>query len=152
MKGRKKIPDQLKILKGTDQPCRMNDAPDISAISKMPPPPPWLSKSAKKVYKTKSDILASIRVLTPLDIEMFISFCHEFGRYIDTAEKLAEVSHSAILAEKPGELYERLTRINRDAFDRAKQLAGEFGLSPVARLKIASGEHSQKPKLEDILR
>jgi len=143
--GRKPLPNQLKVLKGTDQPCRMRDDVSVEKVSKMPPPPKWLGDTARKLYKTKSQFLIGAGIISVGDIEMFVTFCHEFGRYIETAEKLSEVNHSAVLSEKQEQLYWRLTKINRDSFDRARSLAGEFGFTPISRLKFAAPVEDNDP-------
>ena len=49
MAGRKRIPDHLKIVAGTAQPCRMNaDAP--VAASDLPVPPDRLSARAAEIF------------------------------------------------------------------------------------------------------
>ena len=148
--GRKPISNQMKILKGTDQPCRMRDEVSVNKILKMPPPPKWLSKSAKKLYRTKAQFLITAEILSEVDVEMFVTFCFEYGRYLDTAEKLAEVSHAAILTEKQQQLYNRLTKVNRDSFERAKYLASEFGFTPVSRMKFTIPETETDP-LQNLL-
>ena len=47
--GRKALPNYLKILKGTHQPCRDKvDAPE--APKSKPAPPAWLSKRGKQIF------------------------------------------------------------------------------------------------------
>lgn len=50
MKGRKKIPDELKSLRGTDRPCRMTDdaVPAGSSVATLPRS--GLKGTAKKVF------------------------------------------------------------------------------------------------------
>src|SRR3954463_4868623 len=48
--GRKRKPDHLKVVAGTDQPCRMN--PNAPAPSKaLPEPPEWLSERAAEWFR-----------------------------------------------------------------------------------------------------
>jgi len=69
MKGRKKIPDELKVLRGTDQPCRMEKtATTTSALTTLPKT--GLKGTAKKVFALvveKTDKLTPLRrrKLTP---------------------------------------------------------------------------------------
>lgn len=146
--GRKPIPNSLKVLKGTDQPCRMRNEIEVQKISKMPPAPKWLGKTGRKLYRDKAEYLINADILSHVDIEMFVSFCFEYGRYYDTAQKLSEVSHAAILSDKQQQLYDRLRKINRESFDRAKYLASEFGLSPVARMKFNPSAEEKDPLSE----
>ena len=49
MAGRKAIPIQLKVLKGTHQPCRDKDVPEPS--KEKPLPPVWLNGRAKIIFR-----------------------------------------------------------------------------------------------------
>ena len=75
-KGRKPIPDQLKALRGTDQPCRMSgkvdtvdrisDIREITSTKKMKLLP---TKRAREIFKSKANQLIGLGILTELDIE-----------------------------------------------------------------------------------
>ncbi|MCP3849352.1 MAG: phage terminase small subunit P27 family, partial [Gammaproteobacteria bacterium] len=65
--GRKPVPTALKLIKGTDQPCRINDKepkPKSDNI-KMPV---GMSADAKKHWKQVSKQLKEAGILTNLDI------------------------------------------------------------------------------------
>lgn len=52
MKGRRKIPDTLKTLRGTDQPCRMTDGAKPSATNVVAVPRSGLKGTAHKVSES----------------------------------------------------------------------------------------------------
>lgn len=122
----------------------------VEMVDKIPPPPKWMSATGKKIYRAKSIFLLQARILSHVDVEMFISFCHEFGRYIETTERLAEVSHEALLDEGSLQQYNRLMKINKESYDRARALAPEFGFTPISRMKF-SIDKDDKPDLMKML-
>ena len=84
MVGRKKIPDQVKILHGTNQPCRMNEnKPDYEIVKKLPPAPRWFSKLGKRIYRNLGKELLQKNILTALSIPMFIAYCREISIYLE---------------------------------------------------------------------
>lgn len=50
MKGRRKIPDALKTLRGTDQPCRMTGGAKPPATNVVAVPRSGLKGTARKVF------------------------------------------------------------------------------------------------------
>lgn len=137
-KGRKPTPTAIKQLRGTVQPCRTNPKELVlDPVSKLPNAPRWFSVTAKTIYKTKGNQLKEIGVLTVLDLELFISFCREYADYLDTAAELEKIPLKAILDEKSEQVFRRMSKINRESWERAKSLAAEFGFSPSARAKFS---------------
>ena len=57
-KGRKPISNALKVLKGTDQPCRMREEISYEKITKIPKAPDYMCIAGKKVYKITAQQLA----------------------------------------------------------------------------------------------
>ncbi len=138
-KGRKPTPTALKKLRGTDQPCRINPREiKVDALAKLPSAPRWFSRTQRKIYKSKGDQLRTLNVLTPLDLELFISFCREYGNYIDTSIKLEDVPVDSFLPPSDESIFNRISKINKESWERAKSLAAEFGFSPSARAKLVS--------------
>jgi P27 family predicted phage terminase small subunit len=147
-KGRKSQPNALKQLKGT-QPVRMNkDEPESEAISKLPRAPRWFTDTAKSIYYSTGKHLAGSRVLSQADLEMFISFCNEYAKYLDTEKEMQSVPLRANLSKDSERAYRRVERQNRAAWERSMKLASEFGITPAARAKaqaIATGKEEKDP-------
>lgn len=137
MKGRKPAPSALKKARGTDQPVRMNNqAIEPGKLSKMPPAPKWFSKTAKAIYKQKSDELIAQGVMSTLDIDMFILYCHEYATYIETSEVLTKIPYTDALSEASEKVHKRLTQQNSKAWERSKSIAIEFGFTPSSRARV----------------
>ena len=137
MKGRKPTPTALKRLRSTDQPVRINEN-EVSGghISKMPPAPSWFSKMAKLIYKTKGKELMAQNIVGMLDIDMFLLYCNEYAKYIETSEQLSKTSATDSLSKDDEKVYQRISRENQHAWERAKAIAIEFGFTPSARSRV----------------
>ena len=136
-KGRKPIPTAIKEIRGTIQPCRVNkNEVKIDALEKLPSVPRWFTKTQRKIYKTKGDQLRMLGMLTPLDFELFISFCREYGNYIDTATELEKISLLTEMSESDENIFKRMSKINKESWERSKVIASEFGFTPSSRAKM----------------
>ncbi len=145
MKGRKPTPTGLKKMRGTDQPIRINDhETETNVISKMPTPPKWFSKLARKIYKSKSTELINQGVMGTLDIDMFVLYCNEYATYIETSEEIAKIPYNAKLSESSVEVYRRIRQQNQQAWERAKAIAIEFGFTPSARSRVTTAGKTEK--------
>jgi P27 family predicted phage terminase small subunit len=136
MKGRKPIPNALKTMRGTDQPVRMAEETNVTVISKLPPPPKWLSEIGKKIYKNKGRELISQKVMATLDLDMFLLYCNEYAIYLETSEFINEVPLKAAISEGSEKALNRAIRKNQRAWERAKSIAIEFGFTPSSRSRI----------------
>jgi P27 family predicted phage terminase small subunit len=135
MKGRKPMSDQLKVLRGTDQPCRMRGQLILSDIIKMPPAPKYFSKISRKYYKTVGIYLLQAKIITAIDIGVLEMCCYEFGRYHDLSQELAKMKMTDITFEQ-GQDFQRLRTAVKQSFDRWLKLAIELGMTPSSRLKF----------------
>lgn len=148
-KGRKPTPTALKKLRGTDQPCRTNDKEiQLSSVSKLPYAPKWFSETQKNIYHSKGKQLIQLGLLTQLDFEIFISFCAEYGNYIDTSIQMRKIPLTAKLNEASNDVFKRIEKINKQSWERSKAIASEFGFTPSSRAKMVM---PQQPDPDDIM-
>lgn len=138
MKGRKAIPSAMKVLRGTDQPVRMPEQENAPArVEKLPPAPKWFSALAKKIYKTKGQELINQNVIATVDLDMFLLYCNEYAAYIESSEELRKWKMTDNLGEDAMKRYKRLVQINKQAWERSKSIAIEFGFTPSARSRVS---------------
>lgn len=145
--GRKRKPDHLKVLSGTDQPCRMNpDQP--SPASGVAVAPPWLSERAAEIFSRLSSSLLGMGVSSPDDVDNLAML----------ASRLEEVEICTVVIEDAGRTYEKrdadgnLQMIRsrpevgqrNEAMRHAQSLLSEFGLSPAARAKVTAGKAEEE--------
>lgn len=140
-KGRKNLPDQIKTQRGTDQKSRMKGASIFEPINKLPPPPPFLNKEGKKVFKNIGKYLLDLKVLNPANIMAFSALSREFGIYweaeiemVDLKDRWEEsIDKNGNKTTSPSAKH----RISKEALVNAMRLAVEFGLTPASMSKIA---------------
>jgi P27 family predicted phage terminase small subunit len=141
MAGRKRIPDHLKIIKGTAQKCRMNpDAPVCD--DELPRPPAWLSRDAVEHFAVLRTRIEGLGIASRTDTELLAV----------AAERMAEIDECGKLIADEGRLVQSGTMIRtnpavsqrNEAFRHLQSLLAEFGLTPSARAKIVVPKPKEK--------
>lgn len=139
MKGRKRKPDHLKVIAGTDQACRMNpDAP--AAPEAMPMAPGWLTKRGAEIFDGLVALLDEMGIASSADTQV-ITLC---------ASRIEEIEITTALVEDNGRTYETTTESGdtmyrsrpevaqrNEAMRHAQSLLSELGLTPAARSKVS---------------
>jgi len=145
MAGRKRKPEHLKVVAGTDRPDRSNpDAPKPAAA--LPEPPEWLSSRAAAIFEQLVSIVGPMGIGSASDAAMLAL----------AASRLEEVEISTAMIEDGGRTfvsnmtYDEEGRIvsqqikghpavaqRSEAMRHAQSLLAEFGLSPAARSKVS---------------
>lgn len=138
--GRKRKPDHLKVVAGTDQPSRMNpNAP--KAPKELPEAPEWLSKEATKYFDRLVETLVKMGIASSADIDV-IAHC---------ASRLYEIEECTAIIEDLGKTYQTTTQagdtmfrarpevaMRNEAMRHAQSLLGELGLTPAARSRVTA--------------
>lgn len=152
MAGRKRIPDHLKVVAGTAQPCRMNpDAPTPDAD--LPVPPEWLSERAAEIFRGLVVTLDGMGIASASDTAVLAL----------AASRLEEVEICTVLIEDGGRtfvsraIYDDEGRLveqqikghpavaqRSEAMRHAQSLLAEFGLTPAARSKVSAAKKNEQ--------
>ena len=98
-KGRKPISNALKVLKGTDQPCRMREEISYEKITKIPKAPDYMCVAGKKVYKITAQQLADQGILNVVNINAVMMYANEMGKYIEAEKKLSGSENDRVVKE-----------------------------------------------------
>lgn len=123
--ARRKTPDNVKSLHGTDQPCRMTgDVLDFDAVNEAPTAPESLPVEAKQYWDRIVPVLLSKRVLSVADLEALEVMCALYGKIKKMIAAGVDISASTVTQLR---LYQT-----------------EFGLTPASRNKINAGEDAGK--------
>lgn len=148
-KGRKKLPNVIKTLRGTDQPCRMEQqlpaAPSQTIINI---PKVSLKGSAKKVFVVVATELIHKNLLDIVGVDLVVAYCREMALYHEMMKDLEKEGYTVKVETKTG----FITQINpkrkiaEGALSAAKALASEFGITPSSRSRVAALLAADTPK------
>lgn len=152
MKGRKAIPNQLKSLRGTNQPVRMRQEYKNEVITKVTAPRE-LNKRAKKIYRDKANQLIAMKVLNSTDLDQLLIYANSFDMLLESIEKLKEGKFKTIYDENGNIIRfveNPFLKIYRDMVMIVNKIGSDFGFSPVSRQKLSTQKEAPKSKgLED---
>lgn len=146
MAGRKRIPDHLKLVKGTAQPSRMNpDAPTPSPD--LPEPPEWLSVRAAEWFQRTLAILEGMGIASADHVDMLSLAASRYDEILDcqaVIEDLGRVYKVVTISGSIGFKARPEVAMKNDAMRHLQSLLAEFGLSPssVGKVSAPSGDRS----------
>lgn len=145
MRGRKRKPDHLKVVSGTDQRCRMNDAAPVADMT-LPEPPEHLSMRGAELFRQLVRIVAGMGIASASDVHALTIL----------AQRLEEIEVCTVVIEDSGRFFVSSVEYDDDgrivsqqikghpavaqrseAMRHAQSLLSEFGLSPAARSKVS---------------
>ena len=111
-------PRALKVVAGTDQPCRDIASPaEIPALDAIPKPPDWLPNAhAVKEWKRLAPILVANRLLTEGGLSALGQLCALHGKVVQLYAA-GEAPVASMVAQ-------------------LRNLINDFGLTPVAQGKV----------------
>ena len=143
-KGRKPMANSLKVLKGTDQPCRMREVVSYDRITKIPAAPGWMCKAGKKAYKIVAGQLAAKGILDVVNVNAVMMYANEMGKYVEAEEELrregAGIAERVVeeRSDKGGVRYVRnpLDKMASEYLANAKMWAVELGITPASSSKV----------------
>lgn len=146
--GPKALPTQMKVLKGTAQPCRTNKKEPILPVERSLVPK-WLSDQAKEAYLDLSEILADMQVLTKADRTALEMLCDAYAEYRQARAFVEQYGMTYGVTTKEGDTLHKVypqVGIASDAYKRVRSMMTEFGLTPASRGKVsAQGEMPADP-------
>ena len=119
----------MKVLKGTDQPCRMqgNAAVELPLVDSIPEPPTWLPNDhAIAEWNRLAPILYANKLLTVAGLSAFGQLCALHGLVVAAYEKKGEEPPKA------------------STLATLRGMMNDFGLTPVAQGKVRSSGEAEK--------
>ena len=146
-KGRKAIPDELKSLRGTNQPCRMTGG-DAAMDKVSVIPKSGLKGTAKKVFEIVASELIHKNILEIVGLDLLVAYAREMALYHDTMRELEKEGFTVEVETKHGTttMVNPKRKVAESALSNAKALAGEFGMTPATRNRVAALLTSPDPK------
>ena len=143
MTGRKKIPTQLKKLRGTYAKSReVENEMQVAKVEQPPKPPSWLTKTGKEQWILVTNELFTLQMLHAVDLALVEAYCNAIALHIETEQILQESGRIQIYRDEDGRIKHSqivpLVTVSKQALSDAIKLATQFGLTPSARTKISA--------------
>lgn len=147
-RGRKKIPDELKSLRGTDQPCRMTGGAVSAGTAVAALPRSGLKGTAKKVFEVVATELIYKCLLDVVGVDLVVAYAREMGLYHDMMRETEKEGYTIEVMTKHGTatVVNPKRKVAESALANAKALAAEFGLTPSSRSRVAALLSDNTPK------
>ncbi|HIW78115.1 MAG TPA: phage terminase small subunit P27 family [Candidatus Bilophila faecipullorum] len=148
MAGRKPLPTQVKLLRGTAQRCRMNPdepAPDPS----LPDAPTHLSPEAREEWDRVAGELYDLGVLSAVDRAALAAYCQAYGRWVAAERELRreDGSMNLISVTSNGNVIQNpLVGIANKSLELMHKYLTEFGMSPSSRTRVGAKKKTGEKK------
>jgi P27 family predicted phage terminase small subunit len=119
---------------------------------KPPDPPEFLTEDAQNEWCRVVPELLALGLLTVLDVMPLAAYCDAYSRWMSAERALARMkagdahfSGLMIKGSAGSPMANPLVKIARCAAADMVHFAGEFGMTPVARSRLAAGVGGQPP-------
>ena len=134
MAGRKPLPTQLKLVKGTARPHRMNPAEPQPSVA-VPHPPEHLDAEAAAKFTDMATLLARHGVMTELDAGALARYVVIWRRWLEAE---AEVKRRGPVVKTVGGniIQNPFLAVANKCLAQLGQIESEFGLTPSSRTRI----------------
>ena len=144
MAGRKPLPTQLKLVKGTARPHRMNpDEP--KPVVATPPPPDHLDEATAAKFTEMAELLARHGVMTELDVGALARYVVIWRRWLEAE---AEVKRRGPVVKTVGGniIQNPLVGIANKSLELMHKYLTEFGMSPSSRTRVSAKKKTGEKK------
>lgn len=144
MPGPPPQPAHLKLIRGNPGRRPIRSEPEPQVPQRLPEPPAFLSEDAKGEWRRIIEEMVRLKLVTSVDTMLFACYCQSFSDWksaVETFNRTAErdpVMRGLLIRDRDGARPNPLLRVVRAAADTMLRCAAEFGLTPVARARIAS--------------
>jgi P27 family predicted phage terminase small subunit len=140
------VPFVVAKLKGFPGKRAKRPPPEPARLERCPEAPAFLPQYAREEWDRVAAQLWAIGLLSCLDVAPLAAYCASYAMWRTASEEL----DSLTVTTGKGDLRRHpLIKVIADAASDMVRYAGEFGLTPVARTRIAKGIHQQPPSKFD---
>ena len=138
----KRLPTKLKIIRGTNQPCRRKKEPAFKKLNSAPSPPEYLSRYGKQIWRKLAPELFKKGLMASVHLPTMEALCEAYALYreaheavytvidLKTGKKNQRTLSKYLKGKSSSEVMEY--RILKAAFQDFRLYLLEFGLSPSA--------------------
>jgi P27 family predicted phage terminase small subunit len=127
----------------------MRKAPEPAILPQCPEPPEWLHEYAKEEWWRVAPELHLLGLLSAIDGACLAAYCSSYAMWRQASEELAREQGLLVITQAGDQRRSPLIKIIADAANDMVRYAGEFGLTPVARTRIAKGIQQPAPNKFD---
>jgi P27 family predicted phage terminase small subunit len=124
---------------------RLRGNPSKKKLPSGPEPPSFLSPYAYDDWWRVAPELWTLGLLSVLDTACLAAYCQTYSRWRDAEEALACGGGLLIKMQDGNPRRNPLVKISADAAADMVRFANEFGLTAVARSRLAGGVYGQPP-------
>lgn len=129
-------PTALRVLHGETRPSRINRREPKPGSGK-PRPPAWLTPEARVIWRRTVRELTPMGVATPADSAALGLYAMALAEYV-AAAALVATEGLLIKGRDGGPVVNPACRVERDRWSMVQRMGAEFGLTPSARVSLAS--------------
>ena len=136
--GPPKLPEQLKILRGTNRPDR-NPQSIARPTPKIPKCPEFISPFARKEFKRVVRQLYKLGLVADIDMAILACYCEAFSDLVDATRMCATIDQQdrKVIRTPAGNLVENpYYSIKKRSMELTLRFAGELGIGASSRSGI----------------
>lgn len=139
-------PTHLRVVRGvrTDRINKNEPKPKTTK----PKCPTWLSDEAKVIWRRTAKQLDQMGLLFEADQDVIVAYVNAVVNY-QRATELVDRSGVLIKGRRDGVVTNPAVRVQRDAAQQIRMLAGELGLTPASRTRLKAEETSDDSAILD---
>ena len=150
MAGRKTLPTQLKLVKGTARPHRINKA-EPNPVVVAPEPPDHLEEAARVKFSEMAQMLARHGVMTELDASALARYVVIWRRWLE-AEAEVKRRGPVVKTSNDNIIQNPFLAVANKCLAQMAQIESEFGLTPSSRSRLRMAEPAEtSDPFEDFL-
>jgi len=148
MKGRPRVPTEVKKLKGTAQKCRiLENEMALTASTEEPTPEiDFKTPRAKKIFDEMCFELKKINMLVGVDLGIIAMYSEAVANYYVAVEKCEE--QGMVIETQQGPKVNPWFTTKQNCVKQAMQLGQLIGVTPSARARIPNNNQKPISKLE----
>jgi P27 family predicted phage terminase small subunit len=147
VRGRPSVPSALKALRGNPGRRPLNSSePDAALLTKLPPPPLWLGRIAKKEWRARVRQLQEMHMLAEADLSMLGRLCVWHQRFVEASTRYNKLAPEQMASMTATNLQNTMSMASK----QLKAIEEQFGFSPAARSRIKVANPKQR-SFADIL-
>jgi P27 family predicted phage terminase small subunit len=147
MKGRKKLPTALHLLRGNPGKRKLNqDEPQPAALPDLDPPA-WLDVTAQVEWRRLAPMLSRLGVLTETDSDALAAYCEAWVTWKEATAKVRQfgmvVKRSKAGVDVP--VISPYVKVAHHAMAQMRAFLVEFGMTPSSRARIRAAKPAETP-------